>query len=86
MYDVTEQFTSISAWRTYLGGTSISGKEAGSIIDDPEFEDATGTTPADFMLATGSPCINAGRVGGVSVGAAIDMGCWGGASQIGVDF
>ena len=34
--------------------------------------------PTGYQLASGSPCLGAGRVGGTSGGAAIDQGAWGG--------
>jgi hypothetical protein len=77
--------TTLSAWRTVLSSLSVSGEEAASFAGDPLFVDSGGTDPADFQLQAGSPCKDTGRIGGVSGGGTVDMGCWGGASQIGAD-
>jgi hypothetical protein len=75
-----EVVTSISTWRT------TTGQEAGSIVDDPEFV-MTGTEADQFKLGGSSPCLNAGRVGGLSAGATRHMGAWDGVvTQIGADF
>lgn len=78
----------------YAGGTSYTtrnfsymqstlGLEAGSLTSDPDFL-MTGTGVDRFKLDPTSPAIDAGRVGGVSGGAAVDMGAWDGVvTQIG---
>jgi hypothetical protein len=72
--------TSLATWRT------LTGQEAGSFVDDPEFT-LTGTDAERFQLGPSSPCRDAGRVGGVSGGAAVHMGAWtAGITQIGADF
>lgn len=73
-------YTTLSAWRTACGG------DAGAILDDPEFV-LTGTEAARFQLGGSSPCLNAGRVGGLSGGATRHMGAWDGVvTQIGADW
>ena len=37
-----------------------------------------GSGASSYKLQSGSPCINAGRMGGVSSGSSVDMGAWGG--------
>lgn len=68
-------YTTIAAWRT---GT---GKEANSIAPGAPalalFTGGSGTLPSKYDLQSSSPCKAAGRVGGVSTGAVIDMGAWG---------
>jgi hypothetical protein len=46
----------------------------------------SGSGAARFRLDDESPCIDAGRVGGLSGGAAMDMGAWAGVTEIGCDF
>lgn len=65
------------------------GKEANSIAANPQFAGATTLTPASFQLQVGSPCLGAGRAGGVPGGQVIDMGAWGGPTppqRIGCNF
>jgi len=46
-----------------------------------------GAGATQFQLATGSPCIGAGRVGGVASGTACNIGAWDGTvTQIGASF
>jgi hypothetical protein len=70
--------TSLASWRT------VTGQEANSILDDPEFL-MTGTDADRFKLNSAtSPCWNAGRVGGLSGGATRHIGAWDGVvTQIG---
>jgi hypothetical protein len=77
------QYSSLAAWQ------AAGGLDAHSLVLDPQF--ASTITPGagahQFKLASGSPCVNAGRVGGVSTGKAVNMGAWDGtATQIGCDF
>jgi len=47
----------------------------------------TGKGATQFQLASGSPCIGAGRVGGVASGTACNIGAWDGTvTQIGASF
>jgi hypothetical protein len=57
-------FNSLSAWQTEVGG------EANSIVSDPVFVNAAGTTISDFALDSESPGLGAGRYGG-DIGANI---------------
>lgn len=47
-------YTTLANWRTAIGD------EANSTYADPLFVNAAGTTPADFALQGGSPCIGTG--------------------------
>lgn len=72
--------TSLSSWR------AATGQESASVIDNAEFT-LTGSGADRFQLGGGSPCIGSGRVGGVSGGAACNMGAWDGVvTQIGCGF
>jgi hypothetical protein len=76
-------YDTIAAWRT------ASSLDAHSIIGDPMFAGAiaAGNGPSQFELAASSPCRGAGRVGGVTNGAAVDIGAWDGTvTRIGCDF
>jgi hypothetical protein len=76
--------TTMSAWRTAMAAAG--GAEANSSTADPLFE-RIANDPAGFKLQAGSPCRNAGRLGGTPSGAAVDLGCWtAGVSQIGCQF
>lgn len=73
-------YDSLSAWQ------SASHSEAHSIAGNARFVASitVGAGAAQFALAAGSPCIGAGRVGGVSSGAACNLGAWDGiVTQIG---
>lgn len=77
----------LSSWQ------STFGLDTHSLVANPSLVSATnagaGGAPnsAGYQLNTGSPCLNAGRVGGTSSGAACNMGAWDGtATQIGCDF
>jgi hypothetical protein len=57
-----------------------SGIEGDGDLDaDPLFSDPDN---GDYTLGTGSPCIEAGRIGGVSTGAPTNMGCHGGSDPL----
>lgn len=72
-----EQTTS-SAWK------SATGKDAHSLFSTNADFTGTGSGPDRFKLNGTSPCLNAGRVGGVSSGAAVHAGAWDGTvTQIG---
>lgn len=65
------------------------GFDTHSITSSPSFQAAitAGAGPAQFHLASGSPCSGTGRVGGVASGAACNMGAWDGTvTQIGCSF
>jgi hypothetical protein len=68
-----------------LTSTSVSGGGSHNIVGAPTFVGSSGGTYAQqYQLTSSSPGKGAGRVGGVSTGAATDMGAWGnGATQIG---
>jgi len=80
---------SLAAWRTslasLLGGVLGAGTETNSIqTSDPLFVGGTG--PNAYKLQNSSPLRTFGRVGGISSGAVIEAGAWGGASRIGHSF
>lgn len=66
--------SSASAWQGATGGDRT-GRSL--FAADPRFS-MTGENAEKFRLGTASPCLNAGRVGGVSSGAACHMGAWDG--------
>ena len=81
-YDGTTTFT---AYTTLSSWQSASGKDANSQQAVAGFVGGSGA--GAYALAAGSPCLNAGRVGGVSGGATCHQGAWDGSvSQIGCDF
>jgi hypothetical protein len=69
-------YSSLAAWQSSMA------KDTHSSTANPLLVNASGTTPADFKLQATSPLKGAGRVGGVASGAAVDIGAWGGATQI----
>jgi hypothetical protein len=73
--------SSQAAWQ------SATGKDGNSLFaTDPLFT-GTGTDAAAYQLQGGSPCLNAGRVGGTSGGATRHIGAWDGVvTQIGKDW
>ncbi len=76
-------YSTLAAWKSALGGL-----ENLSTLGDPSFT-LTGTGAERFKLDTGSPCINAGRVGGVSGGSVVNQGAYsssGQTEQIGCDW
>jgi len=79
----TTQYQSMSSWQ------AASHADANSLTVNPQFAQTiqAGAGPAQFQLASGSPCIGAGRIGGASSGAACNMGAWDGTvTQIGCSF
>ena len=78
--------SSLTAWRTSLaavGSAPAEARETNSFqITNPMFV-GTGTNADKYKLQSGSPLRNAGRVGGTSSGAAVDVGAWAGATRIG---
>jgi hypothetical protein len=70
-YTSATTYASLASWRT------ASGFDAASIQANPLFT-GTGTGAQQYQLQSGSPCRNAGRVGGVAGGAVVDIGAWGG--------
>ena len=73
-------YNSLAAWQ------SASRADANSIVGSPTFAAAitSGAGPAQFKLSANSPCNGRGRVGGVSSGAACNLGAWDGTvTQIG---
>jgi hypothetical protein len=83
----SKNYNSLSAFQSATGAESH-----GLAGTDPKF--AVGTTkivsgagPAQFKLASGSPALGSGRVGGVASGAAVNMGAWDGTvTQIGASW
>jgi hypothetical protein len=86
----TGTYTSPAAFAAAVlaNGGTFSGAESHSIAGTPSYVGGTPTYPAQqYQLVAGSTGTGAGRVGGVSTGAAVDMGAWGnGATQIGCNF
>jgi hypothetical protein len=75
--------SSAAAWQSATGGDRT-GRSL--FATDPRFT-MSGTGAERFKLQSGSPCIGAGRVGGLSSGAAVNMGAWDGkVTQIGCHF
>lgn len=74
---------SLASWRAVAGLP-----DAQSLDGDPGFVGSitAGSGASQYQLSASSPCRSAGRVTGVSTGANIDMGAWGGTSSIGCDF
>ncbi len=80
----SNMYTSLATWRSAM--SAAGGAEAHSAASDPLFVSRGANTPANYKLQAGSPCIGAGRIGGVSSGSAVDQGCWTtGVAQIGSD-
>jgi hypothetical protein len=72
---------------TLSGWRSTTGMDHNSITGNPNFVSPTHANPSGFKLASSSPCIEAGRVGGISSGTRCNMGAWDGTvTQIGCDF
>lgn len=67
----------LSGWQANPSSYLYAGVDAHSIAQAAGFVAAASLSPSGYKLATGSPCIGTGRVGGTSGGAAIDMGAWG---------
>ncbi len=67
LYSTNRIFTSLSSWQSY------SGWDAHSLVADPIFVNATAR---DYHPASGSPALNAGRIGGVSTGAIVNIGAY----------
>ncbi len=67
-------FRDLPSWQTSGKLADGSNPGSGSLSADPLFENASGNLNQldDFRLASGSPCIGAGR-GGVDMGADIDL-------------
>jgi hypothetical protein len=55
-------YSPLSAW------TTATGFDGNSILTNPMFVNAGGTTPSDYKLATGSPALGTGR-NGLNIGA-----------------
>jgi len=75
-------------------GSVFSGQSEANVITGKDPLLSAGTTSVvtgkgatQFQLASGSPCIGAGRVGGVASGTACNIGAWDGTvTQIGASF
>lgn len=74
---------SLAAWQAVAGLPDTQ-----SVDGDPGFVGSitAGGGASQYQLSASSPCRNAGRVSGLSSGANIDMGAWGGTSSVGCDF
>jgi hypothetical protein len=77
-------YSSLATWQTATGGDSHG--LTGSTTPFASTITANGAANL-FQLAGGSSCINAGRVGGLSSGASVNIGAWDGTvTQIGKNF
>lgn len=71
-------YSTLSAFRSALGGVEANSQEiTGGVCS---FTNALG---GNFTLLSGSTCKNMGRIGGISTGAAIDLGAYGLVSCVG---
>jgi hypothetical protein len=80
-------YNSLSAFQSASGAEShgIAGTDPKFIVGTTSI--VSGAGPAQFKLASGSPAVGAGRVGGVATGAAVNMGAWDGSvTQIGASW
>jgi hypothetical protein len=81
---VQATYTSLAAWKAGVaanGGPNVDGHSVQN--NSPGFTNS-GTLAQLYQLASGSPALNAGRVGGVPSGAVCNMGAWDGTvTQIG---
>jgi len=66
-YLTNRQFTTLSSWQSY------SGKDTHSMVGTPLFVNQANR---NYHLQPGSPALGTGRVGGVSTGAAVNMGAY----------
>jgi hypothetical protein len=79
-------YSTLAAWQSAIGG------DAHALTVDPQFAPGSANIKAgggsnQFKLASGSALVNAGRVGGASGGAPVNMGAWDGTvTQIGCNF
>ncbi|MFZ5469799.1 MAG: putative Ig domain-containing protein [Myxococcota bacterium] len=74
-------YTTLGAWQA-LSEAPDANSIAGS---DPLFQvPGGGNVATNYMLQSGSPAINAGRVGGTSGGAAVNIGAYTGSECIGL--
>lgn len=67
LYLTNRQFTTLSSWQSY------SGKDTHSMVGTPLFVNQANR---NYHLQPGSPALGTGRVGGVSTGAAVNMGAY----------
>ena len=75
-------YSSLSSWASAIGGLEKHSSASGA---NPFTN--SGTFAGQFQVQAGSPAYQAGRVGGVSTGAACNVGAWDGtAGQIGCNF
>ena len=82
-------YNSLPNWQASSGTPDLHSLASTAGASFVQFQSAIvpGAGSAQFKLAAGSPCVNAGRVGGVVGGAATNMGAWDGtATQIGCNF
>lgn len=78
-----DTYNTTAAWRAATG-IDDSGK---SLFETDPLFTLTGSNANKFKLQGTSPCLNAGRVGGVSGGATRHIGAWDGVvTQIGCDY
>ena len=75
-----ENYNGLASWKTNPHGFA-----AGSISVNPDF--IGGQAPDSYRLNSGSPCVNAGRIGGIPAGSPVNMGAYiTGTEQIGKDW
>jgi hypothetical protein len=86
--DAATTFSTLAGWQGFTGNPDENSIAAASATF-PQFVSAItpGNGPTQYQLSGSSPCLNSGRVGGVSSGAAVNMGAWDGTfSIIGANF
>jgi hypothetical protein len=77
----------VSALSLLRAVATLVGIESHSVASSSPMFVGSGVNADRYKLQSGSPCLNAGRVGGTSSGAATDLGAWGnGATAIGCNF
>jgi len=69
--------TSLAAWDAALPSTTA-GKDQQSVLTNTPGFSNNGSLAQLYQIAPGTACSGTGHVGGISTGAAIDMGAWGG--------
>jgi hypothetical protein len=80
---INETWTSLSAWQAACGldANSLESANVAFVGASDLSED-----PTDYELSDSSAFRNAGRAGGLMVGAPVDMGAWGIAERVGHGF
>jgi hypothetical protein len=73
--------------QTFAGWKTATGKDANSTTNTTNPFTVNGTYALQYTVVTGSPAYQTGKVGGLSTGAAVNVGAWDGiVTQIGCNF